>query len=72
MGDITERSRLINEKMAADYLGVAVRTVQAWRQRGGGPRFVKISARCVKYRLADLDTWANDKLAASTSDVSRG
>ncbi|MBF0293004.1 MAG: helix-turn-helix domain-containing protein [Nitrospinae bacterium] len=68
----TEKFRLRNEKEAAEYLSVAVRTLQAWRLRGGGPKYVSISRRCVKYRLADLDMWVADKLATSTSDMSRG
>ncbi len=29
---------LINEKVAAKYLGLTDRTMQVFRQRGGGPR----------------------------------
>jgi hypothetical protein len=32
----------LNENQAADFLGVSVRTLQAWRVRGGGPRYCKI------------------------------
>lgn len=67
METTTEKSRLIGENDAAEYLNVAVRTIQAWRQRGCGPKYISISRRCVKYRLEDLDTWANSKLATSTS-----
>lgn len=66
-----EKSRLINEKAAGEYLNVAIRTLQAWRVRGGGPKYVSISRRCVKYRLTDLDVWADGKLAASTSEASK-
>jgi hypothetical protein len=68
METTTEKFRLRDEKEAAEYLNVAVRTVQAWRQRGGGPKYLSISRRCVKYRLEDLDSWANKKLVASTSE----
>lgn len=63
-----ERYKLVSEIMAAQYLNVSPRTLQAWRMRGGGPKYCSISRRCVKYRLADLDSWANDKLVASTSE----
>ena len=40
---------LINEKLAAEFLGLTVRSMQTARQRGGGSRFVRISARCIRY-----------------------
>lgn len=60
---------LINEKEAAAYLGYSVRALQGWRVRGGGPRFVKVSGRSVRYRRMDLNAWAESKLVASTSEV---
>ena len=71
MNTTTEKFRLRSEKEAAEYLDVAVRTVQAWRMRGGGPKHVSISRRCVKYRLEDLDAWAESKLRSSTSDIGK-
>ena len=59
---------LINEKAAGDFLDLTSRTMQAMRQRGGGPRFVRISARCVKYRRVDLKSYADARLRSSTSD----
>ena len=60
--------QLIDETAAAEFLDLTPRTMQAQRQRGGGARFVKISARCVKYRRVDLKTWAETRLRSSTSD----
>ena len=60
---------LIGEKAAADFLSVSVRTVQAMRVRGGGPRYVRMSARCIRYRRSDLRDWLEDKLRTSTSDA---
>jgi predicted DNA-binding transcriptional regulator AlpA len=59
---------MVDEIVASTFLGVAQRTLQAWRLRGGGPRFVKISSRCVRYRLQDLLAWQADRLRRSTSD----
>jgi len=59
---------LKTEKEAAGLLGFSVRTLQAWRVRGGGPQFVKVSARCVRYRQSDLDSWVEQRLRRSTSD----
>ena len=59
---------LIPETEAAEFLDLTSRTMQAMRQRGGGPRFVRISARCIKYRRVDLKSYADDRLRYSTSD----
>ena len=39
----------LNESQAANLLGVSVRTLQAWRLRGRGPRYIKIG-RAVRYQ----------------------
>ncbi len=59
---------LINEEEAAKFAHLSIRTMQGFRYRGGGPRFVCISRRCVKYRRIDLRNWAEAKLRTSTSD----
>ena len=61
--------RLIDEKVAADFLGVTSRTMQLMRQRGGGSRFVRLSSRCIRYRRVDLRTWADQRLRTSTTDT---
>lgn len=59
---------LITEHDAAEFLNVSVRSVQAWRVRGDGPRYVKISARCIRYRRRDLQEWFESKIRTSTSE----
>jgi len=56
----------LNETQAAELLGVSVRTLQAWRVRGGGPVFVKLG-RSVRYRPDDLESWISSRRVASTS-----
>ncbi len=60
---------LIDEKSAAQFLALTHRTMQAMRQRGGGPRYVVISSRCLRYRRADIREWADSRLRTSTSDL---
>lgn len=60
-------TRLINETVAADYLGYSIRALQNWRVRGGGPSFIKVSARSIRYRRCDLMAWAEAKLVPHTS-----
>ena len=59
---------LIDENEAAEFLGVTGRTMQALRQRGGGARYIVISARCLRYRRIDLRAWADARMRSSTSD----
>ncbi|WP_295442532.1 helix-turn-helix domain-containing protein [uncultured Thiodictyon sp.] len=57
---------LINEKQAAEVLGMSVRTLQAWRVAGGGPPFVKLGVN-VRYRPETLSRWIEENTVASTS-----
>ena len=59
---------LLDERAAAVALGLTPRTLQVWRVRGGGPPFVKVSSRCIRYRLIDLERWAAARLRTSTAD----
>jgi len=61
---------LINERVAASFLGYSVRALQNWRVRGGGPKFVKVSARSIRYRRRDLIAWAESLTVANTSQSS--
>ncbi|MEA3278576.1 MAG: helix-turn-helix domain-containing protein [Pseudomonadota bacterium] len=58
---------LLNEHQAAARLGLSHRTLQAWRWRGGGPRFVKLN-NAVRYRPEDLDAWLADRTRSNTAD----
>ncbi len=60
---------LVSEKVAAAFLGLTVRTVQSLRQRGDGPRFIRISSRCIRYRRIDLRAWIDARMRKSTSDT---
>jgi hypothetical protein len=63
---------LIKEEAAAEFLGVTRRSLQKWRQVGGGPRYVSLSARCLRYRRIDLTIWSDGHLRRSTSDLGAG
>jgi hypothetical protein len=60
---------LIREGLAAEFLDLSVRTIQGLRQKGGGPKFISLSARCLRYRRRDLRAWAESRLRKSTSDT---
>jgi excisionase family DNA binding protein len=58
---------LLTEQGVAKLLQVTVKTLQAWRVRGGGPPFVKVG-RCVRYRLEDVEAYVAASTRMSTSD----
>ncbi|MFT5394284.1 MAG: putative DNA-binding transcriptional regulator AlpA [Gammaproteobacteria bacterium] len=58
---------LLTEHEAARYLNFTPRALQAWRGRGGGPPFVRISSRAVRYRQSDLEAFVTARLRTSTS-----
>lgn len=60
---------LLTENEAAKALGLQPRTLQAWRHRGGGPAYVRISARCIRYAVSELEAWAKARTVASTSEA---
>ena len=60
---------LIGEDAAARFLAVSPRTLRNWRTRGNGPKFVKVSARCIRYRVKDLTDWTEKRTRRSTSDL---
>ena len=47
-------NELIDEKAAAEFRNQSVRTLQDYRTKGGGPRYYRLSARCIRYRRIDL------------------
>jgi predicted DNA-binding transcriptional regulator AlpA len=61
--------RLINENEAATFIGYSIRALQGWRVKGGGPKFVKVSQRSIRYRRRDLIAWAESHLKSSTAEV---
>lgn len=55
---------LIDEKEAAEILGVSLKTMRNWRWRGeGGPRARKLGARLVRYHRGDLAAFAAGEVA---------
>jgi predicted DNA-binding transcriptional regulator AlpA len=64
--------RLLTEIEAADFLGYTIRALQNWRLRGGGPPFIRISGRSVRYRRRDLIAWIESRSVRSTSEALEG
>jgi hypothetical protein len=60
--------KLLDQTQAAELLCVEPRTLEGWRARRIGPRFIAYSRRCVRYRLSDLQAWLDSKAVAPVGE----
>ncbi len=63
-----ELYRQMTTGQASDFLGIPKRNLEAMRQHGTGPVFVRFSARNVRYRVIDLIRYQESRLRRSTLD----
>ncbi len=61
---------LLTEGQAAQLLNLSIRTLQAWRLRGGGPAYLKLG-RSVRYCRSGLMEYIAARQRKSTSDPGR-
>ena len=61
------QDQLMTVEQAAQYLGLAVSTLNKWRCHGGGPAFLKMG-RAVRYKMESLDNYIDSSERQSTSD----
>jgi predicted DNA-binding transcriptional regulator AlpA len=52
---------LLDSRAAALYLSLSERTLERWRRDRSGPNFIRLSARAIRYRLADLRAWRDGR-----------
>jgi excisionase family DNA binding protein len=62
--------QLLTTAEAAKRLRVSRKTLEGWRWRGGGPRFVKLGD-AVRYQVADLEAFVAAGARTSTSEEPR-
>ncbi len=60
---------LLNTPGAARVLGMRPSALENWRCTGGGPPFVRIGSRAIRYRPEDLERFIQERLRRSTSDA---
>lgn len=63
--------QLLTPEEASELLGMSPRTMKKWRTEGGnqGPQFVRVSHRCVRYKVSVLRSWQDARLRSSTAHV---
>jgi predicted DNA-binding transcriptional regulator AlpA len=62
--------QLLDTRQAAAALTLSKSTLEKMRVYGNGPKFYKFGS-AVRYKMADLQAWASERIVSSTSD-SRG
>lgn len=58
----------MSTKQAGRLLGLSHRTLEDWRLKGLGPRFLKLGRR-VRYRLADIAAYQDGCTFANTGEA---
>ena len=64
------QDEMLTERQAAALIGVAAPTLNRWRCKRIGPAFVRVSARCIRYNVADVKAWLEAR-RVETSDSRR-
>ena len=68
---VTDMHDLLDTRAAAPRIGVSVGTLENWRVRGEGPKFLKTPGRSGKvlYDPADIEAWKDRRRFQSTSET---
>lgn len=53
--------RVLTAPEASELLSVSIPVMDRWRAAGEGPRFIRLSARRIGYRLSDLRAWIESR-----------
>jgi predicted DNA-binding transcriptional regulator AlpA len=54
--------RVVDERELAEMLGISVSVVSKWRRQGsGGPRFIQVSEKLVRYQIRDVQEWLDER-----------
>ncbi len=66
---------LLDPQTVTKILGLgSSRVLEAWRRRGCGPPFIRVSPRAVRYRRQDVERWIAERRVsdeAASRDLAR-
>lgn len=66
----TDDAGLLTPKQVAESVGISTSTLKRLRQRGEGPRAIRVTIRTIRYRKADVEEWLSER--ASNQHRMRG
>ena len=58
---------LLAPAAAAAWLQVTPKVLERWRTSGGGPPFVRLSRKIIRYRISDLTAFVDSRVCSSTA-----
>ena len=61
--------QLLTVQVLAEYLGVPVATIYAWRYRRQGPPGFRVG-RHLRFRLDDVEEWIDEQMKSTLSERS--
>ncbi len=61
---------LLKEGDVARWTGLSIRTLQAYRVKGGGPVYIKLGGSAIRYRRSDVEAYIERGVRAHTSEPS--
>lgn len=64
---IETNAQHLDEKAAAEVIGVAYRTLQDWRLAGIGPAYRRLGRRRIIYVMSDIIEWSDKNKHQNTS-----
>ena len=73
MSTMVDETELLDNEQTAALLGIKPNTLEIWRLRGKGPRFVKLgrAKQCrVRYERSEVTRWLREQSFTSTSAYS--
>jgi predicted DNA-binding transcriptional regulator AlpA len=73
MSTMVDLTQLLDNEQTAALLGIRPNTLEIWRFRGKGPRFVKLGTgrqSAVRYERSEVMRWLREQSFASTSAYS--
>jgi predicted DNA-binding transcriptional regulator AlpA len=65
---MTDNEVFLSEKEVSIRTGTSPRTWQAYRVRGIGPKYIRLSSRCIRYKWSDVVEWLESNKRSSTSE----
>jgi len=60
--------KFLNEKEVAARWGMSVKTLQAWRISGNGPKYAKLGGK-VRYPIESVEAFEAESMTSSTSEA---
>jgi predicted DNA-binding transcriptional regulator AlpA len=69
MPSTTDALRVLTPAEAAEILSLSVPVLERLRAAGGGPAWVRLSARRIGYRVSDLAAWLDARRVGAVPEA---